>query len=81
MQYLAALTTGADLTAWVLTVAGNLFAAVLAVRAVGAFMKRDWGEMITMFAAAVIVAGIIYFPSQATDILKLIWGKVSGTSS
>ena len=76
---LAALTTGADLKTWVLAIAGNLFVAVLVVRGLGAFLKRDYGEMITLFAAGVLLAGLIWFPDGAVDLLKALWSKVVGS--
>jgi hypothetical protein len=74
----AALTTGEGLKKWILVVVGNLFVAALAVRMFGCFMKKDWGEMITLFAAAVLVAGIVWFPDVTVDLLKNIWQKVVG---
>ncbi|MBF6050153.1 hypothetical protein GO001_34125 [Streptomyces sp. NRRL B-1677] len=75
----APLVTGDGLKKWVLVVAGNLFIAVLAARLVGCFMKKDWGEMITMFAAAVLVVGFVYFPDQTVELLKTIWQTVVGS--
>ncbi|MDJ0345556.1 TcpD family membrane protein [Streptomyces sp. H10-C2] len=79
-HYQAALTTGAELKTWILVVVGNVFAAVLAVRAVGHFMKKDWGEMVTMGVAAVFVGAFIWFPDSVQAMLGGIWGKVSGAA-
>lgn len=78
--YLAALTTGADLKNWILIVVGNLFAALLAVRALGHLLKREWGEMVTLFVAAVAVGAVIWSPDSVQSLLTGVWGKVSGSS-
>ncbi|MGV9315206.1 TcpD family membrane protein [Streptomyces sp. NPDC003691] len=76
----APLTTGAELKDWVLIVVGNLFAAFLAVRALGHFIKKEWGEMVTLLVAAVFVGAIVWAPEAVQDMLTGVWGKVSGTA-
>ncbi|MCX4690948.1 TcpD family membrane protein [Streptomyces sp. NBC_01408] len=73
-----ALTTGADLKGWILAVVGNLFAAFLGVRALGHFLKKEWGEMLTLFVAAVFVAGIVWYPEGVATLLGEVWKKVAG---
>jgi hypothetical protein len=75
---LAALTTGADLKTWILAIAGNVFVALLVIRGLGAFLKRDYGEMATLFVAGVLLAGLIWFPDGAVALMKAIWQKVVG---
>ncbi|MEU2395086.1 TcpD family membrane protein [Streptomyces sp. NPDC007369] len=75
-----ALTEGAEIKQWILAVVGNLFAAFLAVRALGHFLKKEWGEMVTLLVAAVFVAGIVWYPDGVKTLLGQIWGKVAGTS-
>ncbi|MFB7012294.1 MULTISPECIES: hypothetical protein [unclassified Streptomyces] len=77
---LAALTTGADLKAWILIVVGNLFAAFLAIRALGHFLKKEWGEMVTLAVAAVFVGAIIWAPDSVKTLLTGVWDKVSGSA-
>ncbi|TLQ38868.1 hypothetical protein [Streptomyces marianii] len=77
---LAALTTGAELKDWILIVVGNLFAAFLAIRALGHFLKKEWGEMITLAVAAVFVGAIIWAPDTVQTFLEDVWGKVSGSA-
>ncbi|MEU7153825.1 hypothetical protein AB0B15_38295 [Streptomyces sp. NPDC045456] len=77
---IAALTTGSELKNWILVVVGNLFAAFLAVRAVGHFIKDEWGKMITLGVAAVFVGAIIWVPDAVKDVLTGVWGKVSGSA-
>ncbi|MEU8550965.1 hypothetical protein AB0C81_28975 [Streptomyces roseoverticillatus] len=79
ITWAAPLVTGEGLKKWVLVVAGNLFIAVLAARMVGSFMKKDWGGMITMCAAAVLVVGFVWFPDATVELLKGIWQKVIGS--
>lgn len=76
----AGLTTGSELKDWILIVAGNLFAAVLAVRAVGHFLKKEWGEMVTMCVVAVFVAAFVWAPDTVKTVLMGVWGKVSGSA-
>ncbi|MFI1621865.1 TcpD family membrane protein [Streptomyces lydicus] len=71
-----ALTNGADLKTWVLVIVGNVFIAVLAIRMLGHYAKREWGDMVTSFIGAVILAGIIYFPDGFITLLKTLWQKV-----
>ncbi|MFD8597720.1 hypothetical protein ACFV1L_22220 [Kitasatospora sp. NPDC059646] len=80
VQQLAAITDGSSLKTWVLAIAGNLFLAVLALRAVGHFFKKEWGEMITLCLAAIFVGAIVWFPDGVKTVLTDLWGKVSGTS-
>lgn len=76
MTHLAApLTDGADLKTWVLVIVGNIFIAVLAVRLLGHYAKREWGDLVTNLIAAVVLVGIIYFPDQFVSVLKLLWQK------
>ncbi|MGO4747325.1 hypothetical protein AB4212_01550 [Streptomyces sp. 2MCAF27] len=75
----ASLTTGAELKDWILVFAGNVFAAILALRAIGHFVKKDWGEMVTMGVAAVFVAAVIWFPDGVKDVLTGVWNKVAGS--
>ncbi|MFK0296630.1 hypothetical protein ACIQU6_40020 [Streptomyces sp. NPDC090442] len=77
---LAALTTGSQLKDWILIVVGNLFVAFLALRALGHFLKKEWGEMVTLFVAAVAVAAVIWAPDTVKALLTGVWGKISGSS-
>ncbi|MFE0654368.1 hypothetical protein ACFVZH_38120 [Streptomyces sp. NPDC059534] len=76
----AELTTGAALKDWVLVVVGNLFMAFLAIRAVGHFIKKEWGEMVTLAVAAVFVGAIVWAPAVVKDMLVGVWNKVAGTA-
>lgn len=75
MSGLAALTTGADLKTWVLQIAGNILIVAFVVRSLGAFLKNERGEFLSLFAAAVLVAGWIWFPDASVALLKAIWQK------
>ncbi|MGW2227460.1 hypothetical protein [Streptomyces formicae] len=80
-ETLAALTTGAELKDWVLIVVGNLFLAFLAIRAVGFFIKDEWGKMITLAVGAVFVGAIVWAPDAVQTVLTDVWGKVSGNGA
>ncbi|MET8703659.1 TcpD family membrane protein [Kitasatospora sp. NPDC004723] len=77
---LAALTDGSALKTWLLIIIGNFFIILIAARGVGHFMKQQWGELITMIVAGVVVAGFVYFPDTAIALLGDIWTKVSGNA-
>ena len=47
--------TGADFKDWVLVIAGNIFIAILVLRAIGHYFKREWGELFGHIAAGVLV--------------------------
>lgn len=79
LELAAPLTTGADLKTWILVVLGNVFIAIAAVRFFGCWVKKDYGEMITMAVAAVLLVGFIWFPDPTITIFKGIWNKVAGT--
>lgn len=84
MQHLvelaAPLTTGESLKNWILIVVGNLFLAFLAIRALGHFIKKEWGEMVTLLVAAVFVGAVVWAPLVVKDVLVGIWNKVAGTA-
>ncbi|GAA1746273.1 hypothetical protein [Nostocoides vanveenii] len=65
--------TGLALRNWVLVIVGNIFVIILAVRAVGYYARRDWGDMTAHLVAAVVVAGVIFFPDQVITLLKNSW--------
>ncbi|MEV7419860.1 hypothetical protein [Streptomyces sp. NPDC089919] len=75
-----ALTTGSQLRDWILTAAGNLFGAFLAVRAISYFIKDDWGKMITLVIAAVFVGAMIWLPDEMRALLTGLWSKVEGSA-
>ncbi|MFI0742470.1 TcpD family membrane protein [Streptomyces sp. NPDC021100] len=70
--------TGNDLKTAILTVVGNLFVAVLAVRAFGHWAKREWGAMVTHILGGAVVGFIIWEPQKAIEVLKFIGSKLTG---
>ena len=70
--------TGADFKDWVLVIAGNIFIAILVLRAIGHYFQREWGELFGHIAAGVLVGGLIYANNQTINVLKGFWGLVSG---
>ncbi|MGW1072740.1 hypothetical protein [Streptomyces sp. NPDC002537] len=74
-----ALTSGAELKSWVIMIAGNIFLIVLAVRAIGHYAKREWGELLGHFLAGVVVAGFVFESDVTIQMLKDIWTKVAGS--
>ncbi|MER7112252.1 hypothetical protein [Streptomyces sp. NPDC000229] len=78
MEIAAPLTDGTQLKDWVLLIAGNIFIVILAVRGIGYYAKREWGELIGHLMAAVVIAGIVYAPNVAIGLFRGIWEKVAG---
>lgn len=72
------MTTGAEFKDWALILAGNIFIVILIVRIVGAYAKREWGELLTNFCAAVIIAALIYMNEQFVGLLKQLAGLIFG---
>ena len=73
-----ALTSGAVLKVWVFLIAGNAFLIILAVRAIGHYAKREWGELIGHILAGVVVAGFVFATDTTKNMLVEIWNKVAG---
>ncbi|ARZ69188.1 MULTISPECIES: hypothetical protein [Streptomyces] len=73
-----ALSSGAELKSWVFLIAGNIFLIILAVRAIGHYAKREWGELLGHFLAGVVVAGFVFAPDESKDMLIAVWKKVAG---
>lgn len=73
------MTTGAEFKDWVLIIAGNIFIVVFIFRSIGAYSKREWGELITNFLAGVLIAGLIYANDQTIGLLKGIWNLIAGS--
>lgn len=72
------MTTGAEFKDWALILVGNLFIVILIVRIVGAYAKREWGELLTNFCAAVIIAALIYMNEQFIGLLKQLASLIFG---
>lgn len=68
--------TGADLKTWVLVIAGNLLTILIVVRAVGAYARKEWGEMIALLIAAVVVGALVWANDAAISALKALAGLV-----
>ncbi|WP_329812899.1 TcpD family membrane protein, partial [Streptomyces sp. GSL17-113] len=57
---------------------GNVLGIFLAVRGVGYLLKREYGEMITFFVAAIFIGALVWAPDTVKDILTAIWDKIRG---
>lgn len=62
-----------------LKIVGNIFTVVFLVRALGAYIKKDWGDMISQIVFAVVLVGFIYFTDQAIGVLKFLWNITAGS--
>ncbi|MGZ0153717.1 hypothetical protein ACXJJ3_42075 (plasmid) [Kribbella sp. WER1] len=72
--------TGADAKDYVLFVCGNLFIAIMAVRSIQYYAKREWGTLFGHLAAGVLVFGIVYANNVFLQILRSFWDLIAGTS-
>lgn len=72
------MTTGAEFKDAVLVLAGNLFIVIFIVRMVGSYAKREWGELVTNFLAAIVIAGLIYMNEQFIEVLKKLTSMIFG---
>ncbi|MEJ8654791.1 TcpD family membrane protein [Streptomyces sp. MS1.AVA.3] len=70
--------TGNDLKTFIMTILGNLFAAVLAVRTFGHWAKSEWGKFVTTLLGAAIVAFCVWAPDKAVTVLKFVGEKLTG---
>jgi hypothetical protein len=62
----------------VLILAGNVFIIIFIIRSVGAFAKREWGELVVNFLAGVIIVGLVYFTDSSVQVMKTIWSMIFG---
>lgn len=70
--------TGEAVKDGILLLIGNAFLVVLAVVAFRCWATKQWGELVAVFAGAVVVAGFIYFPSQSVALLQKLWEQLFG---
>ncbi|MFK0009906.1 hypothetical protein ACIQTZ_22915 [Paenarthrobacter sp. NPDC090520] len=63
----------------ILVAAGNIFIIIFIFRSLGAYAKKEYGELITNVLAAVVLVGFIYFTDSSINVFKWIWGQISGT--
>ena len=68
-----------DFKTLVLTIVGNIFIVVFVIRAFGAYMQKERGEMIQEVIYATVFVGFIYFTDQVIGILKVLWNLTFGT--
>lgn len=62
----------------VLVLAGNVFIIIFIVRTVGAFAKKEWGELVVNVVAAIVIIGFVYFTDSSIEVLKSIWSMIFG---
>ncbi|WP_129662445.1 hypothetical protein [Rothia uropygialis] len=67
-----------DFKDWLLVILGNIFIVILAVRMIGAWMKREYGDMMTNAVLGLIVAYIVYDSDGAVGLMKRLAGMIFG---
>ena len=70
MHTVIALGTFKDGKAAVLVLAGNLFIALMVLRALGHYAQKQWGELVGFVFASALVGFIVYFPATAIGALQ-----------
>lgn len=70
--------TGIEFREAVLVLAGNIFIIIFVVRSIGAYGRKDWGELVMNFLAAILIAGLIYANAAVIEMLKTVWGLITG---
>jgi hypothetical protein len=75
---MTALPDGASILTWILALASNVFIIIFIVRVIGAFGKKEWGELVINVIAAVLVAGLIYSNDATLTFLKNLWNSFIG---
>lgn len=55
---------------WIIVLAGNIFIVILVVRALGAYAKRDWGDLVTNLVVAVVIGFLVYANDSAVALIK-----------
>jgi nitrate reductase alpha subunit len=74
---LAAPGNGAAVAAWIGTFAGNILLAAAAVRGVVCFVRKNWGDLVEMIVALVVIGALVYAPRQVIDLTLGVWKMVS----
>ncbi|WP_237236693.1 hypothetical protein [Rothia nasimurium] len=74
------MTDFAGLKDWFIVIAGNLFIVIMIARALGAYAKRDWGDLITNLAVAVVIGFLVYANDSAVALIKHLANLAFGGS-
>lgn len=70
--------TGDAIRDGILVLAGNIFIIIFVVRSVGAYGKKEWGELTINLLAAVLLVGLIYFNESFIELLRNVWQLIVG---
>jgi len=70
--------TGDAIRDGILVLAGNIFIIIFVVRSVGAYGKKEWGELTINLIAAVLLVGLIYFNESFIELLRNVWQLIVG---
>lgn len=63
---------------WLIIIAGNIFIVILVFRCIGAYAKRDWGDLVMNLSAAVVIAFLVYANDSAIALLKQLASAAFG---
>ena len=66
---------------WAILTVGNLFIIILLIRVIGAWAKREWGDLFTNLVGAVVIAFLVYANDSAVALLKQLANLAFGTGS
>lgn len=71
-------TSGIALRDILLAIVGSLIILVMAWHALGYLVSQEYGKLVSMVFAALIVTAFAYFPDQSMNVLKAIVSAVFG---
>lgn len=66
---------------WVIVVVGNVFIIILLFRVIGAWAKREWGELLTNLVMAVVIGFLVYANDAAIALIKQLGNLAFGGGS
>lgn len=70
--------TGDQFTGWILAILGNIFIVILVIRCFGDWIRKDWGALVGDLVMGIIIAALVYFPTQFIGLLKGAWKLFTG---
>lgn len=63
---------------WAIVVIGNIFIVILLVRMIGAWAKREYGDLMTNAVLAILIGFLVYANDAAIALIQRLGGLVFG---
>lgn len=64
------MTDLSELKDWAILVVGNIFIVLLLIRTVGAWAKREYGDLFTNLAIAIVIGFLVYANDSAIALIQ-----------